>query len=379
VLPRHTTRSHRSLRRVTALALLGWLAGAQADEPAEQTTSLDRLIEEAASPQSAIDSGRGWSLAIDNDLFAPTQNDRDYTGGLALTVSGPQTSDYWWSLDPVLRSIDTLLLRGADWSDMRMHQAVQTGWLSFTPQDLDAVEVDPSDRPYASLLFVSAARQYVAPDARSVRYSDLTLGFLGLSLTSKLHDAIHDAVGSDTPRGYGHQISSGGEPTVRYAIGGSKLRGQRLAFGSGLIEAKTTWELSAGYLTEASYAVSTRLGAIDSPWWSFSPERADYIARPSPVIRGRGNGLNELYVWAGAKVRLRGYNAFLQGQFRDSDHTFAADQINHVIGEAWIGVTGQFFSGTQMSYAVRYQTAEIRDGSGRRDPVWAGITISHSY
>lgn len=376
--PHHTTWSHRSLRRVAVLALLG-LAGAQADEPTEQTTSLDRLITEAASPQSAIDFGRGWSLAIDNDLFAPTQNDRDYTGGLAVTVSGPQTSDYWWSLDPALRSIDALLLRDADWSDTRMHHAVQTGWLSFTPQDLDAVEVDPTDRPYASLLFVSAARQYVAPDARSVRYSDLTLGFLGLSLTSKLHDAIHDAVGSDTPRGYGHQISSGGEPTARYAIGGSKLRGQRLAFGSGLIEAKTTWELSAGYLTEASYAVSTRLGAIDSPWWSFSPERADYIARPSPVIRGRGNGLNELYVWAGAKVRLRGYNAFLQGQFRDSDHTLAADQINHVIGEAWIGVTGQFFSGTQLSYAVRYQTAEIREGSGRRDPVWAGITISHSF
>lgn len=260
-----------------------------------------------------------------------------------------------------------------------MHQAVQTGWLSLTPQDLDAVEVDPGDRPYASLLFVSAVRQYVAPDARSVRYSDLTFGFLGLSQTSKLHSAIHKAVGSDTPRGYGHQISAGGEPTARYAIGGSTLRAQRLAFGSGLIEANTTWELSAGYLTEASYAVSTRLGAIDSPWWSFSPERADYIARPSPVIRGRGNGLNELYVWAGAKVRLRAYNAFLQGQFRDSDHTFAADQINHVIGEAWIGVTGQFFSGTQMSYAVRYQTAEIREGSGRRAPVWAGITISHSF
>lgn len=50
-----------------------------------------------------------------------------------------------------------------------------------------------------------------------------------------------------------------------------------------------------------------------------------------------------------------------------------------MIGEVWFGVTNQFLGGTQMSYAVRYQTAEIRDGLGRRDPVWAGVTISHSF
>ena len=377
---RHTPRDRRSARWIAALAVLGLWASAGSEFAAAQTPDLDSLIERASSDRPAIDGGRGWSLAIDNDLFAPAQNDRDYTGGLGITVSGAQTADYWWSLDPLLGVVDHLLLaRAADRSDMRVQHAVQVGLLSFTPQDLGTAEVNFEDRPYASLLFVTAARQHVAPDARSVRYSDLTLGILGLSFTSNLHDAIHKAAGSDTPRGYGHQISSGGEPTARYAIGGSTLRGQRLSLGSGLLETKTTWELSAGYLTEASYAVSTRLGAINSPWWTFNPERVDYIARPSPVAHGRGSGLTELYVWAGAKLRLRAYNAFLQGQFRDSDHLFAPDEINHVIGEVWFGVTNQFLGGTQMSYAVRYQTAEIRDGLGRRDPVWAGVTISHSF
>jgi hypothetical protein len=103
----------------------------------------------------------------------------------------------------------------------------------------------------------------------------------------------------------------------------------------------------------------------------------DYIAQPSPV--GRGRGLSELYVWAGAKARLRAYNAFLQGQVRESDHRLGASELNHMIGELWLGITGRTFGGTQMSYAVRYQTAEIRDGLGSRDPVWAGVTISHSF
>lgn len=380
MFPRQTPRIRRRARWIVALVAAGVSAGASAGNSVAPSPSVDRIIERASSPLTATEAGRGWSLAIDNDLFAPTQSDRDYTGGLGVTVSGAQTADYWWSLDPVLRSIDRFLLAdAADLSNSSTHHAVQVGLVSFTPQDLRAEDVNFADRPYASLLFVTGARQYLAADSRSVRYSDVTLGLLGLSFTSNIHNAIHEAVGSDTARGYGHQISAGGEPTARYVTGGSKLRAQRLALGSRLLETKTTWELSAGYLTEASYAVSTRLGGINSPWWTFNPERVDYIAQPSPIARRQGGGLSELYVWAGAKVRLRAYNAFLQGQFRDSDHLLASSELNHVIGELWLGITGQFSSSTQMSYAVRYQTAEIRDGLGSRDPVWAGVTISHSF
>jgi hypothetical protein len=353
---------------------------ASAENAARSPASVDALIERAYSTPATPEPGRGFSLAIDNDLFAPTQSDRDYTGGLGITVSGAQTADYWWSLDPVLRSIDRIVLPGRESRGYSTVQhAVQVGLVTFTPQDLLAEDVNTADRPYASLLFATAARQYLAPDARSVRYSDLTLGVLGLPVTSDLHNAIHRAVGSPAARGYAHQISAGGEPTVRYATGGSRLRAQRLTLGSRLVEAKTTWEISAGYLTETSYAVSARLGNINSSWWTFNPERVDYIAQPSPIAPRTGGSLRELYVWAGVKARMRAYNAFLQGQLRDSDHRFSAAELNHVIGEFWLGVTTRSSGGTQMSYAVRYQTAEIRDGLGSRDPVWAGVTISRSF
>ena len=133
-------------------------------------------------------------------------------------------------------------------------------------------------------------------------------------------------MGDVEPRGYQNQISEGGELTARYLTGGSTLRSQRLAFGDKFVETKTTWETSVGYLTEASYAVSTRFGAINSPWWTFAPERVDYLAQPTPLAAGSADGRGEFYVWAGAKVRLRAYNAFLQGQFRDSVHTLSGER-----------------------------------------------------
>ena len=45
-------------------------------------------------------------------------------------------------------------------------------------------------------------------------------------------------------------------------------------------EVKLTVGGSAGYLTEASAAVSMRWGRIRTPWWSFNPELGDYGAAP---------------------------------------------------------------------------------------------------
>jgi hypothetical protein len=372
------SRSVAFLARTAAAVALTIVASASAaaDELASvprRDPALERALDDAMQPYG------GWTVQIDNDLFAGTQKDRDYTGGLALGVSGPGIANQWWSLDPLLSRLDRFAPGSGRASGNAVVQySAQFGLLGFTPQDIANQAIDAGDRPYASLLYMTSGRQYIDAGERRVRNTALTVGVLGLSLTSDIHDAIHDVVGSDSPRGYDQQISAGGEPTLRYVVSDSKLRTQRLAFGSGLIEAKTTAEMSVGYLTEASYAVSTRFGQIDSPWWSFNPERIDYIAQPSVVPHRRGGG-SEFYFWAGAKVRVRAYNAFLQGQFRDSAHSFAADEVEHVIGEAWVGLTGELGNGTTMSYSVRYQTAELRDGIGRRDPVWAGVTITHSF
>jgi hypothetical protein len=336
-------------------------------------------IEEAIAEVVVSDQRIGWlegvdalRVQIDNDLFAGDNQDRDYTGGMSITISGDRARDGFLSLDPLLRRLDRFVVNG---EDANVHYARQIGLLAFTPKDTLVSEVQPDDRPYASLLFVSNGRVTVDADDRGAWTSSLTIGVLGLSLTSDVHGAVHELVGSEKPRGYDHQISAGGEPTARYTLARQKLW---IADPSGHIDVKTTVQGSVGFLTETSASISMRAGRFNSPWWSFAPELTDYMSAPVASESYRG-GSRELYVFAGARVKARAYNAFLQGQFRDSEVRYTSAEVQPLLAEAWIGVVTQILDQTQLSYALHYQTAELRDGPASRDALWGAVQLTHAF
>lgn len=336
-------------------------------------------IEDAIAEVVVSDQRMGWldgvdavRVQVDNDLFAGDNQDRDYTGGMSITISGDRARDGMLSLDPLLRRLDQLVVNG---QQTNVHYARQIGLLAFTPKDTLVSEVQPDDRPYASLLFVSNGRVTVDADDRGAWTSSLTVGVLGLSLTSDVHGAVHELVGSEKPRGYDHQISAGGEPTARYTLARQKLW---IADPSGHIDVKTTVQGSVGFLTETSASISLRAGRFNSPWWSFAPELTDYMSAPVASESYRG-GERELYVFAGARVKARAYNAFLQGQFRDSEVRYTSDEVQPLLAEAWIGVVTQILDQTQLSYALHYQTAELRDGPASRDTLWGAVQLTHSF
>jgi len=313
----------------------------------------------------------GVRVHIDNDLFAGRNLDRDYTGGMAITLSGTAARDSLLSLDPVLTRIDELF-EGSPAASVR--HARQIGLIAFTPSDIITDEAQQADRPYASLLFASNGRVRIDADDRGAWSSNLTVGVLGLHVSQDLHDAVHKAVGSEAPQGYDHQISSGGEPTARYMLARHDLV---YADPTGRIDVKTTVSGSVGYLTQTSAAVSLRIGRFDTPWWSFTPELTDYIAAPTPT---ESLGMQrEMYFFAGAKLTARAYNAFLQGQFRHSDVRYSFAEIEPIVAEAWIGVMTQLFPNTELSYALHYQTAELRDGDAARATYWGGVQLAHSF
>jgi hypothetical protein len=315
----------------------------------------------------------GVRLQIDNDLFAGGERDRDYTGGLALTISGREARDGLLSLDPLLSKLDSWTSPSPD---ADVHYARQVGLMAFTPRNTLVAQPLPNDRPYASLLFTSNGRVRVDPDARGAWSSSLTIGVLGLSLSEQVHNAIHEVVGSEPARGYDNQISAGGEPTARYTLARHRLW---VADPSGKLDVKTTVQGSVGYLTEASAAISLRVGRFSSPWWSFAPELTDYIAAPVPIEASKRAARPELYFFAGARVKARAYSAFLQGQFRDSAVRYTAAELRPVLAEAWIGVVTQVFAQTQLSYTLNYQTAEIRHGEAARDSFWGAVQLSHAF
>lgn len=318
-----------------------------------------------------FDSAEGARIQIDNDLFAGRRQDRDYTGGLGITLSGEQARDGWLSLDPLLARLDR-------WSagnrDAEVHFARQVGLMAFTPGDTLVAEVQPDDRPYASLLFLSNGRVRVDAEARGAWTSSLAIGVLGLSVSERLHSTVHKLVGAEAPQGYDHQISAGGEPTARYTLARQKLW---TADPSGHLDVKTTLQGSVGFLTETSASISMRAGLFHSPWWSFAPELTDYMSAPLPTESYVGG--RELYVFLGARLKARAYNAFLQGQFRDSEVRYASSEIEPLLADAWIGVGTQILDQAQLSYSLHYQTRELRHGPAARDSLWGAVQLTFSF
>ena len=214
-----------------------------------------------------------------------------------------------------------------------MRHARQIGLIAFTPSDIVTDEAQQADRPYASLLFASNGRVRVDADDRGAWSSSLTVGVLGLQVSESLHNAVHEAVGSEAPRGYDHQISAGGEPTARYTLARHNLV---YADPTGRVDVKTTVQGSVGFLTETSAAVSLRVGSFDTPWWSFAPELTDYIAAPTPV-ESLGVQREAVLLRRCTRESARVQRA-AAGTVPDSDVRYSYDEIEPLVAEAWIGV-----------------------------------------
>ena len=131
-----------------------------------------------------------------------------------------------------------------------------------------------------------------------------------------------------------------------------------------------------GYLTEASWGMTLRAGSIHTPWYSFNPELTSYGERSIPTDLGKAD---EHYFWAGFALTARAYNVFLQGQFRDSEVTYDSGDTNLGIAKAWAGYTHVFDSGYSLSYSLRGQTSELKNGDGDRSSYWASLSLTKFF
>jgi hypothetical protein len=245
----------------------------------------------------------------------------------------------------------------------------------FTPRDLAAEEALPDDRPYANLVYVSSSSVALDDNRDIVRQTTFTIGVLGLPIIGDLHRALHELLQSPLPNGYAHQISDGGEPTFRYAFSSRRLLSSG-ARGDRPYAARFGFTASVGYITDASAEIALRSGPERVPWWSAPPPLSDYAGQPP--IRSAGASPRGVMLEGGLAVRARVYNAFLQGQVRHSDVTFASSELNHLLVEAWFGLSTQLESGLAISYSLRWQSPEISSGIGSRSFAWGTISFARS-
>ena len=317
----------------------------------------------------------GWAFYADNDLFAFRNSDRDYTGGFSLTLAGRRASEAWWSTDTLRAATDRLLGLDSLYADRTISRhSVEIGVTVFTPGDI--ANPEPGDRPYASLLYLANTGVQVMPERELAYISTFTMGVLGSPIVSSGQKKIHRAIGATEPAGWEHQISNGGEPTFRYSFARVKHSWTGNLVGADG-EMTSTLYTSVGYLTEVTYGVATRIGQFSTPWWSYNPQIAEYAEKSVPVVASEGGG-REHYFWGGVNLRVRAYNAFLQGQFRDSDVTFRASQLNPFLVEGWVGYTFASTNGWRLSYVLRALSPEVREGPANHTETWGGIVISHA-
>ena len=322
-----------------------------------------------------------WGVVVDNDALISATRDKDYTGGIAVNLSGRRIENYRVSLNPALSWLNRLVhVDDARLSRPRSH-LMQFGLMLFTPAIDSTGEVTPGDRPFANLLFVSNS-QFWLDDSKDRAYqSSLTVGILGSAIGEAAQNAVH-RVGDFSSQGdYGQQISDGGELTARYALSRQSLLLSRYTSSSKSFELKYLIEGDVGYLTQGSATLAARWGRTESPWWSFAPARSNYLPLSVPYALGKAPGSKgrDFFFWGAITARARAYNAFLQGQFKDSEVTYSSGELNYILGEFSVGVTKQFGDAVAASFSFHYQTKEVKDGIGSRNIQWGGLTINKSF
>jgi hypothetical protein len=320
--------------------------------------------------QAAPQRDRGVGVYFDQDLFIPYVNqDRDYTMGMAI--------EFFWDKEDGIYPLDGMAGRVGRWmgmggADDSIVTSFIVGTVNFTPDDLSDPDPIVGDRPYASLLYLGNKR--VRASKTSAVAAEALVGVLGTTVAReaqlKLHGWWRSAADSDEPvdpQGWDHQISDGGELTMRMRFSNSRLRAE----SAGLWDVATTWAVSLGYQTNASLGVSARLGKISSAFWSipFDPvNRGSFLPSLSD---------NEWYLWAAYRARLVAYDAMLQGQFRHSDVTISAQEIERLLHEGAVGVTvavGQAL----MTFSVNAKSAEFKQSS-RRAHYWGGLSLTYHF
>ncbi len=309
---------------------------------------------------------RGIGIYLDQDLYIPGVNeDRDYTMGLAV--------EFFWQ-GKGLYVMDPLVQRIGEW--FGLHQPTDTversfmlGTVNYTPDDLSVRTPIFDDRPYTSLIYLSNKRVRANPEvAAGVEFR---VGVLGTGIARNVQSTFHrwwrEAVDSNEPvepRGWNHQISDGGELTGRVRMAYSK---RLLGGDAGPLnwDLAGTSSLSVGYQTNATLGLTIRTGRLGSSFWTVP---FDPINRGA-FLPSRSN--SEWYLWAGYRARLVGYDAMLQGQFRNSTVTVEHDEMERIVHEGAIGLTAAW-KPIQVTFVVNAKTAEISPGGARRNHYWGG-------
>lgn len=147
---------------------------------------------------------KGVYIQTDNDLFAFTNNDMNYTGGGRFEI----TTDF----------LKMRLLPFANREKVLSYQGVFIGFKAYTPFIRDTsifntpTSFDVNDRPFASYTFIGRSKYRIHSNGHMRLRTDFKVGVIGGDVGNIIQSIIHrdQFVSSLKPYGWDSQIAKGG-------------------------------------------------------------------------------------------------------------------------------------------------------------------------
>jgi hypothetical protein len=334
----------------------------------------------------------GFGVYAENDVLG-FSTDQNYTGGFAFSLGGR------WVAESGITGPLSLLDRVSRMS--RVHQAREVTLhtltilgSAYTPRRADLAITTPilEDRPYASLFGFQTRRVSVIRKdddlkrAKRAYTTELTIAALGWNLAKALQTDLHRSSrrrsGKSTPvdpLGWHNQISNGGEPTLLYSVGMEQLLAGVSPIKPGRF-GQATWNArgSVGYYNNVAAGVAGRWGRISTNFWEFN-------SNPLSSVQQRSNATDdrrpwELFGFGAVRGKLVAYNVLMQGQFRESVHTFSWDQVNHALLEGEAGVVGAttLLGGTMSLRLMAAGHTPEFNGPRSRTHAWGAAHLSYA-
>ncbi len=366
-----------------ASARSGEVAAATSPRPGE-TSSNAPPHAAAASPDASFPpkapSGSGFTLLayFENDLFY--NQDRYYTNAVQLRLISP---DLRTLMDnPLLpEGVNDLLVDvpfPGSRSATQYNLSVGFGQHIYTPQDTQAKNPDPDDRPYSGYLYGLIGLH--AKRHNRLDTLEMALGIVGPSaLGEQAQNEVHRIKGVDTAKGWSHQLHD--EPTLMLTWSRVWRLNPEASGGWGA-DFLPRVGLSAGTpFTYASLGGEARFG------WNLPPDYGSSTIRPGSGINApagdevkarppRGDAFFDNvsgYLFVGCEGRAVAYNTFLDGNlWRDSR---SVDKFP-LVGEVSGGIAMNIHE-ARLTYTHVYRTDEFHGQDTGQN--FGSITLGYDF
>jgi lipid A 3-O-deacylase len=270
------------------------------------------------------------SFRWENDVVGGT--DDNYTDGVSLSLSregrGPLGGIWHW-FGPV---------------NGRLVASYELGQIMMTPRDIRRPVPDPTDRPYAGLLYVAFSTEYV--HGNQLDGLKFISGVVGpASLAEQTQKAFHKISGSPDPQGWAYQLKN--EPILnlvyehrrRYSIlesrsgwGAEAIPVVGAMLGNVLIQAEADAQFRFGYNLPRDFGTTLMRGMGNLPFPRTGKDAAAAHQFGAYVFAGGGGNL------VARNLTLDG-NTFRAGPRVPKEPAFGAAEAGASVWSRWLEVT----------------------------------------